>query len=308
MLTRLSEVENYLKENKIHTTLVVAAARDENIFNAVLQARNTGLVDVIMTGNEREIRETFEKNGYDLSGITLYDAEDDRRAAELAVNFIKNDDAQILMNGEESYNGFSIVLRAVINKTSGIRRGKIMSHISLFELDNYPKLISITDTVLNVAPNLQAKAAIVSNAVFFMRRLGVEIPKVAALAAIEVVNEAMKATIDAALLSKMSQRGQLKNCIVDGPLAFDNAISRESAIHKGIINDVSGDADILLAPDIETANVMYQTFVFFANAKVASITLGASAPIVFTTKLDSLETRVTGILLGASSYVPISYA
>ena len=266
------------------------------------------LVDVIMTGNEREIRETFEKNGYDLSGITLYDAEDDRRAAELAVNFIKNDDAQILMNGEESYNGFNVVLRAVINKTSGIRRGKIMSHISLFELDNYPKLISITDTVLNVAPNLQAKAAIVSNAVFFMRRLGVEIPKVAALAAIEVVNEAMKATIDAALLSKMSQRGQLKNCIVDGPLAFDNAISRESAIHKGIINDVSGDADILLAPDIETANVMYQTFVFFANAKVASITLGASAPIVFTTKLDSLETRVTGILLGASSYVPISYA
>lgn len=133
-----------------------------------------------------------------------------------------------------------------------------------------------------------------------MRVLGIDIPKVAVLAAVEVVNEAMPATMHAAMLSKMAQRGQLKNCIIEGPLAFDNAISLEHAEHKGIPNNVSGDPDILVAPDIETAGMLYQSFVFFARAKVASITLGTSVPIVFTSQLDSPETRVNSILMAAS--------
>jgi phosphate butyryltransferase len=307
MLKRLSDLEHYLKDNKVHTRLVVAAAKDENVLAAALEARRTGLVDVILTGDSGSIKETAARNNHDLSGIRVHHEEDDRRAAALAVELIRDGRAEILMNGEENYFGASIIMRAVLDRETGIRRGKIMSHMALFELEKYHKLITVTDTVLNVSPGLQAKAAIVSNAVFFMRRLGVEIPRVAALAAIEVVNESMRATIDAALLSKMSQRGQIKNCVIDGPLAFDNAISRESASQKGIVNDVSGNADILLAPDIETANVLYQSFVFFANAQVASIVLGASAPIVLTTKLDAMDTRVKGILLGASSYVPMNY-
>ncbi len=308
MLKRLSELESYLKDHKVHTRVVVAAAKDENVLAAALAARQTGLVDVILTGNSQAIKDLAARNYYDLSGIKIHHEEDDRRAAQMAVGLIREGQAEILMNGEENYFGATILFRAATDKAAGIRRGKIMSHLALFELENYPKIISASDTVLNVLPNLQAKAAIVSNAVFFMRRLGVEIPKVAVLGAIEVVNEAMQATIDAALLSKMAQRGQIKNCIIDGPLAFDNAMSRESADQKGIVNEISGDADILLAPDIETANILYQSLVFFANAQVASVVLGASAPIVMTTKLDSAETRLRGILLGASSYVPMSYS
>jgi phosphate butyryltransferase len=155
---------------------------------------------------------------------------------------------------------------------------------------------------MHIQPSLKEKAGIISNAVFFMRVLGVDKPKVAVLAAIETVNEAMKATTDASMLAKMSQRGQLKNCIVEGPLAFDNAISREHALHKGIIDEVSGDPDILLAPDIETAGVLYQSLVFFGKAKVASISLGASCPIVLTAGIDSPETRLNSIMLAACLY------
>jgi len=177
-----------------------------------------------------------------------------------------------------------------------------MSHVAVFELEHYHKLVAVTDVAVNISPDLKAKAAIISNAVFLMRRFGIETPKVAVLAAIEVVNDKMPATMDAAMLSKMAQRGQIKNCIIDGPLAFDNAISEKSALHKGIKSEVSGDVDIL-APDIETAGTLYQSFMFFANAHVASITVGASAPVVLTTKLDTLETRFNSILLSASTYL-----
>ncbi len=303
MIKKLSDLEQYLNEKGVKTKLVVAAAHDENIFEAVVRARETGIVEVILVGNENFIRESFEKNGLDPHAITIINEGDDINAAKIAVKMIYEKKAHILMNGQESYFGASILARPVNDPDYGIKRGKIMSHMALFELPNYHKLVAVTDVAINIAPDLKAKAAIVMNAVFFMRRLGIEIPKVAVLSAVEVVNEAMPATIDAALLSKMAQRGQIKNCIIDGPLAFDNAISKKSAEHKGIVSDVSGDVDILLAPDIETAGTLYQSFVFFANARVASLTLGASAPIVLTTKLDTLETRFNSILLSASTYL-----
>jgi phosphate butyryltransferase len=303
MIKKLSDLEQYLNEKGVKTKLVVAAAHDENIFEAVVRARATGIVEVILVGNEHFIRESFEKNGFDPYAITIINEGDDVNAAKIAVKMIHDKKAHILMNGQESYFGASILARPVNDPDYGIKRGKIMSHMALFELPNYHKLVAVTDVAINIAPDLKAKAAIVMNAVFFMRRLGIEIPKVAVLSAVEVVNEAMPATIDAALLSKMAQRGQIKNCIIDGPLAFDNAISKKSAEHKGIVSDVSGDVDILLAPDIETAGTLYQSFVFFASARVASLTLGASAPIVLTTKLDTLETRFNSILLSASTYL-----
>jgi len=159
-------------------------------------------------------------------------------------------------------------------------------------------LVSISDVA--------GKSTLVNALVKAFRELDSK-PKVAVLAAIEMVNEAMPATMHAGLLSKMAQRGQIKNCVIDGPLAFDNAISFDSAQQKSIVSEVAGDPDILLAPDIETANILYQSFVFFANARVASVVLGASAPIVFTSKLDTDETRIASILLAAAAYVPISY-
>ncbi|MCU0844243.1 MAG: bifunctional enoyl-CoA hydratase/phosphate acetyltransferase [Spirochaetes bacterium] len=307
MLKKLSELESYLKEHRVRCRLVIPAAKDENVLSAAFTAHRIGIVDTTLIGSERYIRELAEEKKYDLSEINIINEENTAEAAIQSVRMVREGRADIIMNGEESYYNANMILRQIDDRRRGIRKASIMSHMAIFEVERYHKLIAVTDTVLNVAPDLSTKAGIAHNAVFFMRRLGIEIPKVAVLAAIEVVNEAMPATMHAGLLSKMAQRGQIKNCVIDGPLAFDNAISRESAVHKGIINEVAGDPDILLAPDIETANILYQSFVFFANARVASVTLGASAPIVFTSKLDTDETRVASILLAAAAYVPISY-
>ncbi len=157
----------------------------------------------------------------------------------------------------------------------------------------------LTDGGLNIDPDLKMKIAILKNAVFFMRRLGIETPKVAVLGAYELINETMEATVHAALLSKMAQRGQLRNCIIDGPLSIDNAISRQSAEYKGIVNEVAGDADILLCPNIEMANVLYKSVVYFANANCAALIVGASAPIILTSRSDSESVKLNSIKLAA---------
>jgi phosphate butyryltransferase len=303
MIKRLSDLEQYLRERNVKTRLVVVAAQDENVIEAVVKAKKTGIVDVTLVGNQKIIEDVFAQHNYDLSGMEIINEENNSLAGITAVRLIKEKKAHILMNGQESYFGASLISKPILDKQNGIVKGKTMSHVAVFELENYHKLVAITDVAVNIAPDLKAKAAIISNAVFLMRRFGIETPKVAVLAAIEVVNDKMPATMDAAMLSKMAQRGQIKNCIIDGPLAFDNAISEKSALQKGIISEVSGDVDILLAPDIETAGTLYQSFMFFANAHVASITVGASAPVVLTTKLDTLETRFNSILLSASTYL-----
>jgi phosphate butyryltransferase len=300
MLTKISDLEDRLEKRSKKATLAVAAIRDESIFHAAITARDRDIVDVIMIGKETFIKDYADKNKCDLSGIKIISEDDDYAAGQKAVELINDGKANILMNGQEGYHGAAVITRAVTADSAKIMKSKRISHMALCELEGYHKLIGITDLVYNITPNLKEKAAIISNAVFFMRVLGIEKPKVAVMAAVEVVNETMPATMHAAMLSKMSQRGQLKNCIVEGPLAFDNTIFLEHALHKGIPNDVSGDPDILIAPDIETAGMLYQSFVCFAQAKVASITLGTSVPIVFTTEIDSPETRVNSILMAAT--------
>jgi len=302
MLQKFADIEKKIINRSQKKRVVVAALQDSNIINAVMAARDKDVVDLTLIGKETLIKKLTEELEYDLHDIKIINEEDDYKAGHRAVDLINKGEAHILMNGQENYHGAAVIGRAVIDKKTGIRKGKVISHFALCEIEGYHKLIGITDPVMNLTPSLKTKMGIISNAVFFMRILGVETPKVAVLAAIETVNEAMKATTDAAMLSKMSQRGQLKNCIVEGPLAFDNAISREHALHKGIRDKVSGDPDILLAPDIETAGVIYQSFVFFAHAKVASVSLGASCPIVLTAGIDSPETRFNSIMLAASLY------
>jgi len=196
--------------------------------------------------------------------------------------------------------GTSSLLRAVLNKEWGLRSGALLSHFAIFEVEAYHKLIAVTDVAMNIAPNLQDKISIVNNAVACLNKLGIEMPKVAVLGAVEMVSENMQATLDAALLSKMNQRDQIKNCIIDGPLAFDNAISLESANHKGIKSDVAGDTDLLLMPDIEVGNVLYKSLVFFAHSGVAAVILGATAPIVLTSRSDSDQAKYYSILLAAA--------
>jgi len=182
-----------------------------------------------------------------------------------------------------------------------LREKRFLSHFALFEIPNYHKLLGITDVALNILPPLKHKVQIVKNAIRFVRSIGIEKPKIAALSAIEMVNEDMPSTIDAALLSIMQRRGQIKNCLIDGPLAFDNAISKLSKEQKNIPGDVAGDADILLVPNIESGNILYKAFVFFADAKVAGVVVGAPFPIVLTSRADSEETKLNSIYMAAFS-------
>jgi phosphate butyryltransferase len=219
-------------------------------------------------------------------------------AVEMSVKMVNNKEGDVLMKGKV---GTSTLLKHILNKEYGLRTGNLLSHFALFEVDTYHKVIAVTDVAMNIAPNLKDKIAIINNSVSCLIKLGYDRPKVAILGAVEMVNESMEATLHAALLSKMNQRDQIKNCIIDGPLAFDNAVSLESAQHKGIRSEVAGDTDLLLMPDIEVGNVLYKSLVFFAKAKVAAVILGASVPIVLTSRSDSEQAKYDSILLSAAA-------
>lgn len=278
--------------------LVLAAAQDQNSLGAVLRAWQDDLIEPVLVGDREGIQGICEENGYSISGLTIVHQPDIELAAETAVKMLSSKQADVLMKGKI---GTSALLKRVLNREWGLRTGNLLSHIALFEVETYHKLIAVTDVAMNIAPNLRDKIAIVNNSVSFLHSLGYQMPKVAVLGAVEMVNENMEATLHAALLSKMNQRDQIRHCIIDGPLAFDNAISLESARHKGIKSEVAGDTDLLLMPDIEVGNVLYKSLVFFARAKVASMILGASVPIVLTSRSDSEQAKYDSILLSAAA-------
>jgi phosphate butyryltransferase len=278
--------------------LVLAAAEDQHSLGAVLKAWNENLIDPVLIGDKPGIESICEAYNYDITGLTVIQEPDPEKATEIAVRMASTGEADILMKGKI---GSSMLLKGVLNKEWGLRTGNLLSHIALFEVETYHKVIAVTDVAMNIAPNLREKIAILNNSVACLNKLGYIMPKVAVLGAVEMVNENMEATLDAALLSKMNQRDQIRNCIIDGPLAFDNAVSLESSKLKGIRSEVAGDTDLLLMPDIEVGNVLYKSLVFFAKASVASIILGAAVPIVLTSRSDSERAKFDSILLAAAA-------
>ncbi|TFG44190.1 MAG: bifunctional enoyl-CoA hydratase/phosphate acetyltransferase [Bacteroidia bacterium] len=278
--------------------LVLAAAQDQHSLVAVLRAWRDEIIEPIFIGDKEGIQNICSENGYDITGLRIIHEPEIDKSVEMSVKMLSSKQADILMKGKV---GTSSLLKCVLNKEWGLRTGNLLSHIALFEVDTYHKLIAVTDVAMNIAPNLRDKISILNNSVSFLNRLGYVMPKVAVLGAVEMVNENMEATLHAALLSKMNQREQIRNCIIDGPLAFDNAVSLESAQHKGIKSEVAGDTDLLLMPDIEVGNVLYKSLVFFAKAKVASIILGALVPIVLTSRSDSEQAKYYSILLAAAA-------
>lgn len=280
--------------------LVLAAAHDQQSLSAVMRAAVDGIIEPVLVGDREGIQDIAAANGYEVSGYTIVHEPDTLKAVETAVKLVSSKQADLLMKGKV---GTSALLKSVLNRDWGLRTGRLLSHIAIFEVETYHKLIAVTDVAMNIAPNLQDKIAIVNNSVECLHKLGIDIPKVAVLGAVEMVNENMVATLDAALLSKMNQRDQIKGCLIDGPLAFDNAISLESAQHKGIRSEIAGDTDLLLMPDIEVGNVLYKSLVFFAKAKVASMILGATAPIVLTSRSDSEQAKYDSIILAAAASI-----
>jgi phosphate butyryltransferase len=278
--------------------LVLAAAQDQHSLGAVYKAWKEDIIEPVFVGNSELIQNICASNNYDITGLRIVHEQNTETAVETAVRMVSDKQGDVLMKGMV---GTSTLLKCVLNKEWGLRTGHLLSHFALFEVETYHKVIAVTDVAMNIAPNLKDKIAIVNNSVSCMNRLGYKLPKVAVLGAVEMVNENMEATLHAALLSKMNQRDQIKNCIIDGPLAFDNAVSLISAQNKGIKSEVAGDTDLLLMPDIEVGNVLYKSLVFFAKAKVASIILGAQIPIVLTSRSDSEQAKFDSILLAAAA-------
>ena len=276
--------------------VAVAVAQDEPVLEAVKEANDRGIADAILVGNKEEITLIAKNIGMDLNKFEIVNIEDPKKAALHAVELVSTGRADMLMKGLLDTATF---LRSVLNKEVGLRTGKLMSHVAVFEIEGIDRLILLTDAAFNTYPELKDKAQIIRNSVVVAKACGISTPKVAPICAVEVVNENMQATVDAALLSKMSDRGQIKGCIVDGPLALDNALSEEAAHHKGVTGSVAGKADILLLPNIDVANVMYKSLTYTASTKNGGILVGTSAPVILTSRADSFETKVNSIALAA---------
>ncbi len=294
MYSKLEDLFNQAKISK--KRMVLAVAQDEHAIEAALTAHQKGIIELICVGDKDQITQIASVNKLDLKGIDIIHEKDKSKCVEIAVKLINEGNAQILMKGNIST---SILLKGVLNKEWGLNIGNLLSHFAIFEVKAYHKLLGITDVAMNIAPNLKEKVGIINNAVNYLAKIGIVNPKVAIVSAVETVSEAMPSTMDAAILSKMAERGQIAKCIIDGPLAFDNAISKISAEHKGIVSDVAGDADVLIMPNIEAGNILYKTLGFFTDSKLAAVILGAKSPIVLTSRADSEDAKLNSIYLAA---------
>lgn len=291
MITNLQQVLAKAKDFPTRK-LAVVVAEQESVLAAVRDATATGLATPLLFGCETAIREKAEKLQMDLAKSEVIDMPDDLIAAQQAVLAVHSGDADILMKGHIHTDDF---LRSVLHKERGLRTGSIMSHVFILETGFRNKLTFITDGAMNIAPDLLTKAAIIMNAVFLANCFELECPKVGVLAAVELVNPAMPATVDAAALAAMARRGQFPNCIVDGPFALDNAINFEAAEVKGIAGDVAGDCDIIVVPSIEAGNILAKSYAFLCGGKSAGVLVGAAAPVVLTSRADSAEAKLYSI-------------
>ncbi len=286
-----------LAAQKGRRILIVAVAQDKDVLLAVKSATEAGLIKPILVGDPDEIKAAATEADLDISIIDIFPVTDKQQACNVAAGMARDTQGSILMKGMVPTG---TIMRAVLDKGNGLMSGTLLSHIALFESPYYHKLICITDAALNINPDLQDKSGIINNAVNAFHRLGVPMPKVAVLAAVETVNPKMEATAHAALLVAMQKRNQIRGCLVDGPLALDNAVSAEAAHHKGIVSEVAGDADILLAPDITSGNILYKSLIFLGGAVTAAMIVGASVPVVLTSRSDSDRSKFLSIALAAA--------
>ncbi|QEQ97614.1 bifunctional enoyl-CoA hydratase/phosphate acetyltransferase [Neptunomonas concharum] len=287
-------IEQAVKARPIRTAVVHPV--DHNGLMGAIESAEHHLIEPILIGPKAKILAAAEKDNLDITRYEIIDVEHSHAAAEKACELARMGEVEALMKGDL---GSSELISAVISKTKGIRTERRLSHVFVFDVPNYHKPLVITDGAINVVPDLMTKRDIVQNAVDFCRALGVNQPKVAILAAVEKVKAYMPSTIDAACLCKMADRGQITNALLDGPLAFDNAISLQAALDKHINSEVSGDADILLAPDLEAANMIAKQLIYLADAKSAGIAVGAKVPIILTSRAETPLGRMASCALAS---------
>ncbi len=278
-------------------TVSVACAQDEPVLEAVKAAKEKGIADAILVGDEAKIREIAASIDMDLSEYEVINEPDTYQAALKAVELVHNNKADMYMKGIIDTKGF---LKSVLDKEVGLRTGNPLSHVAVFEIPGVEKLLYLTDVAFMTYPTLEDKIAIINNTVEVAHACGIECPKVAPLAAVEVVNPKMPATVDAAELTRLNEAGEIKGCIVDGPLSFDLAIDPEAAKHKGAEGrKIVGDADILLFPDIHAGNLVYKCIVHTTNSKNGCILTGTKAPVILTSRSDTFEVKMNSIALAS---------
>lgn len=286
-----------LAKSKKTRRLAVAAAADMPVLMAVKEAMMEGIIIPILIGEEAEIKRMASEINFDLSTIEIINEKDPAIAARIAVQQVREGKAEILMKGLVSSGDY---LKAVLDKEKGLRSGDTLSHLAFFESPYYHKLLAVTDAAMNVEPEFNDKVAMLNNAVVAFHKLGIMNPKIAIVGAVETVNYKMKPSSEAALMTMMNRRGQIKGCIVDGPLALDNAVSKEAAEHKGIDSPVAGDVDLILTPDIYSGNVLYKSLNFLGGAAAAAVIMGAKVPIVLTSRSDTDRSKMMSIALAAA--------
>lgn len=283
-----------LAKEKGPKVISVAVAEDEDVLQAIKAAVDCKIVEAILVGEKSKIEEIAKRIDFNLEGIEIIDEKDKVNAARIATELVSSKKADILMKGLVDT---STILKQVLDSEIGLRTDKVISHVAVFDMETYHKIFLVTDAAMNIAPDLNQKKEILENAVELAKSLDIKIPKVAVIAAKEKVSKKMPATAEAKELADMNKNGEIKDCIVDGPFALDNAVSKESARIKGIDSEVAGDADILLMPDIEAGNILYKSLTFLGNAKSAGLIVGTSAPIVLTSRADNEETKLNSIAL-----------
>lgn len=296
MIKKLDDILGQLRGSD-KVVLSVACAHDEEVLIAIKSAVEKDIIKPILVGDKEKINYISNKIDFKLDNIEVLNCTDIEESAKIAVQLVSDNKADFIMKG---LIDTSILLKSVLNKDYGLRTDSLLSHVMIYELSSYHKLLLLTDGGMNISPNYDQKEKILKNSVQAARSLGMESVKVACLAAKEKVNPKMQATIDASLLAQASNEGKFgENVIVEGPLAFDIAVSKEASEIKGLSSKVSGDVDILLAPTIEVGNGIGKSFTYMANAKSAGVVMGAKSPIVLVSRADNHESKLYSIAYGA---------
>ena len=279
--------------------VAVAQAEDEEVLVALEQARREKIVQVILVGRRDRIEPIANRNGIEIDQFEILQEVDGFSASVKCCELVKGGEADFMMKG---LVGTAHFLKAVLDKERGLKAGKLLSHVAVFQIPTYPKLLMVTDAAINITPTLLEKAQIIQNAVDVAHTIGITTPNVACIAAVEkVYPDKMPATLDCACLSMMAKRGQITGALVDGPFGLDNAISEEAARIKGVKSEMTGKVDVLLCPGIETGNAIYKTLTSFARARCAALVVGTKVPVVLTSRSDTHETKFMSIALGVAS-------
>lgn len=298
MFKKFSEIEKYILEQNFKARVALAGSNDMDTLTSIVYAKRKGIVEAILVGDETETKKLLASMGESEADYTFIHEENVKKCAEIAVDLVNEGKADMPMKG---LIPTALFLKAILNKEKGFVPEKgLISVANAYESKEHEKFIVFADCAINIEPDYNAKKQILENAVKLSHQLGVEQPKVAIVAPVEVINPVMQSTVDAAMLSKACERGQIKGCIVDGPLGMDNVLSKEAAEHKGIKSEVAGDADVVIFPDLSSANMFTKGIVYLGNGSPSSgVATGTTIGVIMTSRSDTQTNKYNSILIGA---------